>query len=242
VRDHLALAEDAAALIAYGLQPRLRPAQDPGYAELLARYRVEQPLRELVAVIVRGLQLSVLGETALGLVLGAEEGGPFAMTLADYRRSGMTVADRMSHGLVQLAIAAYCFPTAHSLDDPDQIAGTKLSVQRVVHYLVDLAKRLEADRRDAPDAASDSLGEAWRVVLARAETRATPDGRRAAGTLEGMVAYALERLEHGGLMRKVSDAEGSTWQALGAYRLQVRELAAHDTFLMVRRAGLREQE
>lgn len=242
MRDPLQLAEDAAALIAFGLQPKLRPGQDPSYAALLGRYRTEQPLRELVAVITRGLRLSVLGETELGLVLGAEEGGPFAITLADYRRSGMTVSERMCHGLVQLAIAAYCFPTADSLDDPDHIAGTKLSVVRVVRYLVDLAKRLEANGSADPDAEADALGEAWRVVLTRAETRATPDGRRTAGTLEGMVAHALEHLERGGLMRKLGDVDGGTWQALGAYRLQIRELAAHDAFLLVREAAAPQRE
>lgn len=237
MHDPLQLAEDASALVAFALQPKLRPGQDPSYAALLRRYRTDQPLREFVAVITRGLRLLVLGETDLGLVLGAEEGGPFAITLADYRRSGMSVSERMCHGLVQLTLAAYCFPTADSLDDPDHIAGTKLSVARVVRYLVDLAQRLEAGGGDDPDAESEALGEAWRVVLARAETRGTTDGRRTAGTLQGMVAYALEQLERGGLMRKIDDADGGTWQALGAYRLQVRELAAHDAFLLVREAG-----
>ncbi len=233
----LDLAEDAARLLAFALSPRLRPAREPVYAELLRRYRDESPLREHVTVIARGLGLCVLGATELGLVVGAEQGGPFAITLADYRRQGLTVDERMCHGLIQLAVAAYCFPTARSLEESDSVAGTRVPVGRLVEYLIGICEELEEGADEDPEAGRPELREAWRAVLSRASTRSTADGRRAPGTLAGMVAHALEQLERGGLMRKVDEADGGTWQALAAYRLQVRELAAHEAAILVREAA-----
>ena len=143
----------------------------------------------------------------------------------------------MCHGLIQLAVAAWCFPTAESLEDPDAIAGTRVSVGRLVEYLVGMCEELKSRSEEDPEAGSPELQEAWRTVLVRAQTRGSPDGRRSAGTLSGMVAHALGSLERGGLMRKIDESSGGTWQALSAYRLQVRELAAHDAALLVREAG-----
>jgi hypothetical protein len=52
-----------------------------------------------------------------------------------------------------------------------------------------------------------------------------------------MIAHALESLERGGLLRRLGNEDGGTWQALSAYRLQVRELAAHDVANLVREAA-----
>jgi len=236
--EHVDLTEDAARLVSYGLRPTLRPAREPDYAELLGRYRGDGSFRELVVVVARGLGLSVLGETELGLVLGAEETGPFALRLASYRRAGLSVEERMCHGLIQLAIAAWCFPTARSLEEPDSTAGARVTVQGLVEYVVGLCQEFENKAGD-DDAVAESpeLQEAWRTVLTRAETRTTPDGRRSPGTLAGMIAHALEFLERGGLLRKLGEDGGGTWQALAAYRIQARELAAHELAVRVRAAG-----
>ncbi len=234
----LNLTEDAARLLSYGLRPKLRPAASPDYRELLRRFRQDAGLRARCEAVGRGLGLLILGASDHGIALGAEDDGPFAMRLADYRRQATSVADRLCHGLIQLAIAAWCFPTAQQLDERDSVAGVRVSVNRMVSYLVELCRQLK-DRADDEDAEerSPELAEAWRTVLSRAETRATSDGRRAATTLAGMIAHALETLETGGLMRRVGDEDGGTWQALGSYRMQVRELAAHDSFLLVRQAS-----
>ncbi len=234
----LTLTEDAARLLSYGLRPKLRPAANPDYRELLRRYRQEAALRAVCDAVGRGMGLLILGATDHGIVLGAEDEGPFAMRLADYRRSDTKVADRLCHGLIQLAIAAWCFPTSQQLEERDSVAGVRVSVNRMVDYLVELCRQLK-ERATTDDAEEDSpeLAEAWRTILSRAETRATSDGRRAPHTLAGMIAHALNMLETGGLLRRVADDDGGTWQALGSYRMQVRELAAHDLFLLVQRAG-----
>ena len=55
-----------------------------------------------------------------------------------------------------------------------------------------------------------------------------------------MTLHALKQLEHGGLVRRVGEQDGGTYQALGAYRLQVRELAALPAFRLIR--GFKSKE
>lgn len=237
----LDLVEAAAQLVAFGLTPGLRPGRNPDYAALIERYRTDTAMHQCTDAVARGLSLQVLGFTPQGLVLGASEDGPFVLRPADYRRSQQSAEERMTHGLLHLAIAAWCFPTAHSLAESDEVAGVRFSVGHIVAYLVGLCGELR-DRAEAdPELGSPELREAWRTVLQRAETRATPDHRRSSGSLHGMVAHALEALEKGGLVRSISDDDGGTWQALAAYRLHVRELAAHDAFVLVRNAGSKER-
>ncbi len=234
-QTELQVAEDAARLLRYGLSPKLRPGASPDYRELLRRYQHDAALRAHAEAIGTGLGLLVLGATEHGLTLGAEDSGPFAMRLGDYRRGVSSVADRLCHGLIQLAVAAWCFPTAQQLDERDSVAGVRVSVNRLVDYLVDLCNRFKQDSQDSdPEDKSPELCEAWRTILVRAQTRSSRDGRRSPSTLAGMVAHALEVLEEGGLLRRIGDEDGGTWQALGSYRIQVRELAAHDTFVWVR--------
>jgi hypothetical protein len=239
VTDEIDRVEDAGRLLAFGLRPRLRPAAEPAYRALLSRYRSDGAFRVTVDTCARGLGLLVLGGSDHGLVLGAEDDGAFAQRLVDYRRQSMSVEERMAHGFIQLAIAAWCFPTAQHLDERDSVVTARMSVGRLVQYIVSLCEELKSrgDQDEYPTAAE--LAPAWMALLARAETRTTRDGRRAPGTLAGMVAHALEHLEAGGLVRQVSDEDSGTWQALGGYRLQVRELAALDAFSLVRELGER---
>lgn len=211
-------------------------AREPAYRELIERYRTDAAMRHCTDTVARGLQLAVLGFTPQGIVLGAGEDGPFAYRLADYRRNALSVEDRMCHDLVQLAIAAWCFPTAQDLVASDDRAGIRFSTNKVVGYLVRLCEELQRRSQHDPELGSPELREAWRAILQRPETRETPDNRKVAGTLHRMVEYTLEVLDRSSLVRRTSDDDGGTWQALAAYRIHVRELAAHDAFTLVQSA------
>ncbi|HRI07092.1 MAG TPA: hypothetical protein PKW35_04700 [Nannocystaceae bacterium] len=230
---HFDTIESSARLVAFGLTPGLKPAREPAYAQLIERYRTDSAMRHCTDAVARGLHLAVLGFTPQGIVLGADEDGPFVHRLTDYRRTTLSVEDRMCHGLVQLAIAAWCFPTAQDLAASDDSAGVRFSTNKVVAYVVRLSEELQRRSQHDPELGSPELREAWRAILQRPETRATPDGRRTANTLHGMIDYALEVLDKGSLVRRLNDDDGGTWQALAAYRIHVRELAAHDAFNLV---------
>lgn len=235
MNDVVNLSEDASALIHFGLRPKLRASQKPEYAKLLRRYRTESSLRAHVDAVAGGLGLWVLGLTEQGVVLGARDDSPFALRMHHYRRTrNMSVEERMCHGLIQLVIAAWCFPTGQALEINDEVLGARVSVNRLVEYLVKLCEEFKNRATVDPELGSPELEEAWRGVLSRAAARATPDNRNVSGTLVGMTKHALKHLEEGGLLRHVEDSDGGTWQPLPAYRIHVRELAVHDLFRLVR--------
>lgn len=222
-------AEDAGRLLAYALS-RSR-AMDAVHRELLRRYRTDGGFRGQVESFARGLGLRVLNVLDQGLVLAADSDSPFMFRLSDYRQN-LSVEDRLCHGLVHVSIAAWCFPNAALLEDEDREL-VKVAVQDIVEYLKVACQELHRRATIDPDIARPELQEAWRIVLTRAETRDTGDGRRAAHTLTGMVSWALERLAQEGLLRKDTDERGGTWYVRPAYRVLVRELAAHEAFRLV---------
>lgn len=225
----MADAEGCGRLLAYTLAKSPRIEAD--HRELVRRYRVDGAFRGQFESFARGLGLRVLDVIDHGLVLAADAASPFAFRLADYRQN-LSVEDRLAHGLVQVAIAAWCFPNAAALED-DERGLVRVSVQDVVDYLRASCAELQRRAVVDPELARPELQEAWRIVLSRAETRDTGDGRRAAHTLTGMVAWALDRLGQEGLMRKESEERGGTWLARPAWRVQVRDLAVHEAFRLV---------
>lgn len=227
--DVIGDAEAAGRLLAYTLNRSGRVEADQ--RELVRRYRVDGAFRGAFDAFARGLGLRVLDVVESGLVLASEASSPFAFRLSDYRLN-LSVEDRLAHGLVQVAIAAWCFPNAASLEDEER-GLVRVSAADVVDHLRSTCAELQRRASVDPEHYRPELQEAWRVVLSRAETRDTGDGRRAAHTLSGMVSWALERLGQEGLMRKESEERGGTWLARPAWRVQVRDLAAHEAFRIV---------
>lgn len=206
-------------------------AMDAEHRELLRRYRTDGAFRGQLDAFARGLGLRVLDVLDQGLVIAADAASPFAFRLSDYRQ-GLTVEDRITHGLIQVAIAAWCFPNAAALEDEER-GLVRVSVQDVVDYLREGCLELQRRATLDPEIARPELQEAWRIVLSRAETRDTADNRYATKTLGGMVAWGLERLAQEGLMRKENEERGGTFLVRPAWRVQVRELAAHEAFRLV---------
>lgn len=221
---HAVDAGAASQLISYGLQPRLRPASSPLYAELVERYQGDVAFRDLAEHIAEGLGLVVLdvGATS-GMTLAAVPGSPFELRLSDYR-TNLSGDDRLLHGLIHVGIAAYAFPTPASLADDDV---RQASVQAVESFIRSACVRLQEQAGDAdPSTDQRETEQAWRLYLRRQPTRDTADGRVGVSTTTGMVKYALERLVTAGLATRASDADGGTYRLLGRYRVGVRELAA----------------
>ncbi|MPZ87777.1 MAG: hypothetical protein GEU81_06825 [Nitriliruptorales bacterium] len=217
----------AATLVAFGLTPRARPANDTTYLDLLSRYRTDRDFGAVVDSVVEGLGLVVLDSSELGLVLAPTAGSVFAQRLADYR-SSLSVQDRLLHGLIHVGIAAYCYPTAAALLDEDVRVASVSAVER---FLRDAAQRLHARHGDAdPDPDQPELEQAWRLYLRRQPIRETSDGRAGVSTTGGMIKHAMERLTDQGLLQRISDAEGGTYRALHRYRVGVRELAATEAY------------
>ncbi len=231
----LSSAEHAARLVGFGLQARLRPGAEPEYADLIQRYEGDGDFRALVAAVAAGLGLEVLEVGEFGLALGAESGSLFAYRLRDYRATP-TVEDRLLHGLVHLGAAAYCYPSARDLDERGSVK--RISVGGLELYLREVCERL-AEQRGESDPREDQpeTEQAWRIYHRRNATRDSARGRTHHKSTQGIVRHALEFLAEQGFLRKLSDEEGGTFQVLARYRVQVRELAAHEGYRLLCRVG-----
>ncbi len=109
----------AARLVRYGLQPRLRPTPDSDYRVLFDRYRTDAEFEELVVQVAEGLGLYLRTPTHLGLIAAGDPDGPFAVTLDNcglpIRTGEKRLQDRRCFGLVLTALAAFAYPNGEAL-------------------------------------------------------------------------------------------------------------------------------
>ncbi|AUH44341.1 hypothetical protein [Streptomyces sp. CMB-StM0423] len=223
-------AADAARLVSFGLQPKLLPARDLEYAELLRRYREEPPFARLADAVATGLGLVVLEvSTRTGMAVTAAEDSVFAVRMGDYaRRAATDSADRFLHGLAHLAVAAMAFPRPEDLADDGYIG--RVSVNGVDAFVRQACRRLEERAEGAGENTDPAEGErgleaAWRVYARRSATGATKDARRLAGSTTGIIGKAMAFLTDSGFLQRTSDDAGGTYRTTARYQLQVRDMA-----------------
>jgi hypothetical protein len=224
--------QDAARLLAFGLQAAQRPSQSTDYRALIERYRNEPIVERVVREVARGLGLRVLDVSDYGLVLAADPDSPFNLTVADYR-TGLSTEERLLHGLCQVGLAAYLYPRPEDLESEAEVR--QVCVRDLDAFLRDACGRVAAETAAAdPPTDQPELEQACRIYLRWPATKETADGRRAAKTTQGVIAQALERLADHGLLRRAGDDGGGTYQALRRYRVHVREVASHEALRILR--------
>ncbi|NDZ92416.1 hypothetical protein G3I23_44040, partial [Streptomyces sp. SID10115] len=223
-------AADAARLVAFGLQPKLQPARDQEYAELLRRYREDPPFARLADAVATGLGLVVLEVSPrAGMAVTAAEDSVFAVRMGDYaRRAATDSTDRFLHGLAHLAIAAMAFPRPEDLADDGYIGrvtvnGVDAFVRQACHRLEERAEEHGENTDPATDA--PGLEAAWRIWARRSSTGATKDARRLAGSTTGIVGKAAAFLTDSGFLQRTGDDSGGTYRTTARYQLQVRDMA-----------------
>ncbi|NUU20704.1 MAG: hypothetical protein HOV68_04175 [Streptomycetaceae bacterium] len=221
---------DAARLVAFGLQPKLLPARDAEYAELVRRHREDPRFAALCDAVAAGLGLVVLEVSPrAGMAVTAAEDSVFAVRMSDYaRRASSESADRFLHGLAHLAIAALAFPRPEDLAE-DSYVG-RISVHGVDAFVRQACRRLEERAEETgenADPAVDTPGleAAWRVYARRSATGATKDARRLSASTIGIVGKAVAFLVDSGFLQRVSDEAGGTYRTTARYQLQVRDMA-----------------
>jgi len=226
----------AGRLIAYALQPKLVPARDPEYATLVAQFHGDPAFADLVVGIAEGQGLTILAcDRLLGLVAAPTPESPYRLRMDDYLATPK-VEQRLLHGLVQLAIAAVCFPTAASLED-DAAPLPSVSA-REVHERVERLAAVLQQRFNRADPPTDEpeLEPVWRIVLRTRATDTTPDGRSTPFTTLGMIKRALAFLaEHGLADEMPRAAEPDTYRMRARYRLHVLD-AARQALIVARDA------
>ncbi|MGW0860203.1 hypothetical protein [Streptomyces sp. NPDC002690] len=223
-------AADAARLVSFGLQPKLVPARDAEYADLLRRYREEPAFGRLADAVATGLGLVVLEvSTRAGMAVTADEDSVFAVRMGDYaRRASSDAADRFLHGLAHLAVAAMAYPRPEDLADDAYIG--RITVNGVDAFVRQACLRLEeraAEQGENTDPTSDAPGleAGWRVYARRSATGATKDARRLAGSTTGIIGKAAAFLTDSGFLQRTGDDAGGTYRTTARYQLQVRDMA-----------------
>ncbi|GAA3242147.1 hypothetical protein GCM10020256_65830 [Streptomyces thermocoprophilus] len=152
-------AADAARLVAFGLQPKLQPARDQEYADLLRRHREDPAFARLADAVAAGLGLVVLEVSPrAGMAVTAAEDSVFAVRMGDYaRRASADSGDRFLHGLAHLAVAAMAFPRPEDLADDGYIG--RVTVNGVDAFVRQACRRLEeraAEQGENTDPATDA--------------------------------------------------------------------------------------
>ncbi|MGW8975210.1 hypothetical protein [Streptomyces platensis] len=223
-------AADAARLVSFGLQPKLLPARDAEYSELLRRYRDDPAFARLADAVATGLGLVVLEvSTRAGMAVTADEDSVFAVRMGDYaRRASADSADRFLHGLAHLAVAALAFPRPEDLADDGYIG--RITVNGVDAFVRQACRRLEEraeQEGENTDPATDAPGleSAWRIYARRSATGATKDARRLAGSTTGIIAKAVTFLVDSGFLQRTGDDAGGAYRTTARYQLQVRDMA-----------------
>ncbi|MDW8808842.1 hypothetical protein P1P68_29625, partial [Streptomyces scabiei] len=219
-------AADAARLVAFGLQPKLQPARDQEYGELLRRYREDPAFARLADAVAAGLGLIVLEVSPrAGMAVTAAEDSVFAVRMGDYaRRTAADSVDRFLHGLAHLAVAAMAFPRPEDLADDGYIG--RVSVNGVDAFVRQACRRLEERAEELgenTDPATDAPGleSAWRTWARRSSTGATKDARRLAGSTTGIIGKAVGFLTDSGFLQRTGDDNGGTYRTTARYQLQV---------------------
>ncbi|MFJ4871885.1 hypothetical protein [Streptomyces sp. NPDC088757] len=223
-------AADAARLVSFGLQPKLLPARDAEYADLLRRYREDPAFARLADAVATGLGLVVLEVSPrAGMAVTAGEDSVFAVRISDYaRRASTDSADRFLHGLAHLAVAAMAFPRPEDLADDAYIG--RFTVNGVDAFVRQACLRLEQRAEEEgentdPASGAPGLEAAWRTYARRSATGATKDARRLAGSTTGIVGKAAAFLTDSGFLQRTGDEGGGSYRTTARYQLQVRDMA-----------------
>ncbi len=231
-------AYEAGRLVGFALRCQ-NPATSKEYAGLLRRYEEDTTLRTVVDSLCDGLGLRILYVGKHGLIITASESSPFRLNADDYK-SGMTPDERILHGIIQVAVAAYSFPRAETLAQDDDVQPALITPQKLAMYLREFAEAEQHKVHENPDHSETEERQLWRLVLTQALTKETTAKRESPKSLMGMCSYALGYLADNGLMRIVDENKG-VYQGTSAYRIRLKYHAAHALFEQMRQFALNRE-
>lgn len=230
--------ESAATLIALGMRPKLLPARDAVYSDLVTRYAQDDDFKAMVHAVAAGLGLVVLAVgKQTGAVLAAQDDSLFEIKMDEYAKraaiGGRRGAEKVIHGVIHMAVAALGFPRPDDLANDTYVGRVAVeqvdsTVREACRVLDERAKQAE-ENNDPLDDAPD-LERAWRAYARRPATATTKDGRLAADSTRGMTAKAMKFLADQGLLFQVNGEQGGTFRTTPRYQVHVRELAAVRAF------------
>jgi hypothetical protein len=223
----------AGRLFHYAFSLRERPGpHNPEYTQLIQDYQNHPEMRCIFDQFADACLLEVLEVSPVGVFLAPKlgdrrNGSTFCYRLADYK-SFEDSNDRILHGVIQLVLASYVFPTPERLDDPIDSLGPAVRVAQFVDHLDQL---LEQFRQSCAQMPSNKPEEEpiWQQLRTMVIQMPTETGRQPRHTLVRHVQTACAILEREGFFRKQESRPGDPekYLPLPQYRVHVRHLADH---------------
>lgn len=207
-------------LLLLAMTPRVTPANNAEYGELLQRYASDVTFRDLVKVVARAMEIQIYNDSTVnGLMLVSQPEGFFAPTLESFRRR-MTFRERVAFGLLHFVLAAYVYPNEDRLNDEDDVLSHKIRAADVARYTVEVCQSLKSANGNG-HVFSEQCVEGFNHLLSLPETE-TAGGRQ---NLVSMIAFVLEKYAREGLLQEMEEAGESLFRARPQFRVQVRFLA-----------------
>lgn len=225
----------AARLVSYAAAPRVLPARDPAYADLVARYLDQPAFAEVVQDVAIGLGLELRVDPVAGVVAYSDSEGFFRRRLADMAKTpaGRNANEsRTLFALTLLAVARTAFPHAADLLNPVHVA--RVESNAVLAYLDRLVEEIGAGADDA-EADKEEAEEVWR---AWAHLRVARAGfsRYSSKEKAGLVRRVCDFLETEGHLRHGDDRNAGWWRTTPRFRYAVHTLVTDSQVVPALRA------
>jgi hypothetical protein len=213
---------DAGALIAKALDPRLRTGADPEYRRLLDRYRSVAELRELVQMVLSGMDLVVLAADDLGLIVAPARESVLSARLTDVPNTS-GVENRTLFGVALVGVAAYAYPRREDLEIE---RPRHVTVADIDEFLRRECETLATSQGEADADAGDIAS--WRAYARLAAQRSGE--RMGPKSSYYWVIQALTWLSEHGMARPERRGEVDHWVLTERFRLHVADLAGNAAF------------
>lgn len=216
-------ASDASRLLYKALQINLSPANDAEYRELLARYRSNPVLKQVLAEVAEGLQMQVLDVSERGLIVApAGKDSRFSLRMSDLRKQPMSEEMKVAAALCMLAVAAVFYPTQELLDDESRFP-IPARVPKFRDSLLVLAERMKEQDGD-DNLAIEEMRPGWGYILQIAPMQ--PDKPKSITSVDGIVRMVLRQMKDSGLVtatRGEEDDDSRDFTPTHRLRINLRE-------------------
>ncbi|MGY2373127.1 hypothetical protein ACW9IB_01205 [Pseudomonas sp. SDO524_S393] len=216
-------ASDASRLLYKALQINLSPANDAEYRELLARYRSNPVLKQVLAEVAEGIQLQVLDVSERGLIVAPTgKESRFSLRMSDLRKQPMSEEQKVATALCMLAISAVFYPTQELLDDESRFP-IPARVPKFRDSLLVLAERMKEQDGD-DNLVIEEMRPGWGYILQIAPMQ--PDRPNSISSVDGLIRMVLRQMKESGLVtatRGDDDDDSRDFTPTHRLRINLRE-------------------
>jgi len=211
-------AEAATRLLLLAMTPRITPANNTEYGEMLTRFSTDPDFKEFTRAVARGMGVQIYTDVVQhGLMLVPVEGGFFAPRLDSFRR-GMRFRERVAYGFLHYVLAAYVFPSDEALGDELEVLSARIRPADVARFAVETCENLKSNTANR-EILSEEMIEAYSHLLSMREGDAGGPGQN---NLVSMLRTILDKYEREGLFNVFEEDGESVYRSRPQFRVQVR--------------------